>query len=58
MPWQISLREIDGGTSPLSADINADGTFRLAGVQPGRYRVSLSWEPGHVTHLTRDLKRK
>jgi hypothetical protein len=48
---RISLREIDGGTAPLPADVHADGTFHLAGVQPGRYRVTLSGQPGHVKSM-------
>jgi hypothetical protein len=47
---RIRLQEINGGTSPPPAELRADGTLRLTGVQPGRYRVSLSW-PGYVKSM-------
>src|SRR5207247_9156473 len=36
---------------PQPAQIGEDGSFRLEAVQPGRYRVTLSWGPAYVKSM-------
>jgi uncharacterized protein (DUF2141 family) len=36
----------------LAAEVGSDDSFTLEKVQPGRYRVGLSWGPGYVRSVT------
>jgi protocatechuate 3,4-dioxygenase beta subunit len=49
-PLTLVLREISG-RSGSSAQVGADGSFKLEGVTPGRYRVSLSWNSGYIKSM-------
>src|SRR5204863_6261009 len=40
-----------GGRSSASAQIGADGSFKLEGLSPGRYRVTLSWNGVYVKSM-------
>ncbi|HUI53691.1 MAG TPA: carboxypeptidase-like regulatory domain-containing protein [Bryobacteraceae bacterium] len=49
-PRQVMLRPADGISFGMQrpADIDADDSFTLQGVQPGRYVLSLMWGPAYV----------
>jgi Carboxypeptidase regulatory-like domain len=44
-PLRLMLREAGNGVppGPQPVEIGADGSFKLEGVQPAKYRVTLSW---------------
>lgn len=41
-PIQVTLQEMNRFASPRPAQVGPDGTFKLTGVGPGRYRVMVS----------------
>jgi protocatechuate 3,4-dioxygenase beta subunit len=49
-PLTLVLRET-GGRSGSSAQVGADGSFKLEGLTPGRFRVSLSWAGVYIKSM-------
>ena len=50
-PLRLNIRDVSGGPSPQSVGIGADGSFRMEGVPPGRYRLAPSWGGVYVKSM-------
>ena len=49
---RLVLKELGAEAADYSAEIDADGSFRLEKVPPGRYLVSVSWQLAYVKSVS------
>jgi protocatechuate 3,4-dioxygenase beta subunit len=50
-PRHLSFVDVSGGRASQTAELAADGSFRVEGMAPNRYRVTASWGPAFVKSM-------